>query len=188
MAEDRRPDGPTDKTDEEDGERLKHADQRVGLGEEELAEDEPRHLAVKQEVVSLDRRADRAGDDGAAQLPAMLGVGKRADANFDRRHLGFPQRTFVCGDAGCTRAPRSQRVDQILFIVQPDSPQRRDKAASRSLRGDDRANLWSSWPDLVRAPTSSKRLRRVPERRGLRCCVPIDEMGTPAGTPRVYGS
>ena len=94
MAEDRRPDRPTDKADEEDREGLQYADQRVRLGEEELAEDQPRDLAVKQEIVPFDGRADRAGNQRAAQLRAVLGVGKRADANFDCRHLGFPKSIF----------------------------------------------------------------------------------------------
>src|SRR5260370_140313 len=62
MAENRRPDGPAEKSDEKDGKRLQHADQRVGLREEALAENQSGHLAVKQEIVPFDRRADRAGD------------------------------------------------------------------------------------------------------------------------------
>ncbi len=46
MAEDRRPDRPPDKADEENGERLEHADQRVGLREEERAEHQRGHLPV----------------------------------------------------------------------------------------------------------------------------------------------
>src|SRR5437763_14819978 len=67
MAEYRRSDGPAKKSDEKDGERLQHANQRVGLREEELAEHQPRHLAVKQEIVPFDCRADRAGDQSVRQ-------------------------------------------------------------------------------------------------------------------------
>jgi hypothetical protein len=48
-------------------------------------------LAVEQEIVPLNRCADRAGDQSTAQVRAVLYVGKRTDANFDSRHLGFPQ-------------------------------------------------------------------------------------------------
>ena len=41
MAEDRGADRSADKTDEVDGERLQHADQRIGIGKEELAEHQP---------------------------------------------------------------------------------------------------------------------------------------------------
>src|SRR5438309_3666213 len=86
MAEYSRSDGPAEKSDEKDGERLQHADQRVGLREEELAEDEPRHLAIEQEIVPFDRRAHRAGDQRAAQLRAMLGFRQPAHRNIYGRH------------------------------------------------------------------------------------------------------
>src|ERR1700738_846900 len=44
MAEDHRPDGAGHKTDGVDGERLQHADERIGPGKEELAEDQSGHL------------------------------------------------------------------------------------------------------------------------------------------------
>src|SRR5207237_10482060 len=91
MAEYSRSDGPAEKSDEKDGERLQHADQRVGLREEELAEDQPRHLAVKQEIVPFDCRADRAGDQSTPQLPVVLGLGEAACGNFGCRHRVPPQ-------------------------------------------------------------------------------------------------
>src|SRR5208282_3636686 len=69
MAEYRRPDRPPEKSDEKDRERLEHADDWIRLRKEKFAEDQPGDLAVKQEIVPLDRRADRACDQGTAQLP-----------------------------------------------------------------------------------------------------------------------
>ena len=62
MAKDRCPDRPSEKADEKDGERLQHADDRIRLRKEKFAEDQSCHLAVKQEIVPFDCRADRAGD------------------------------------------------------------------------------------------------------------------------------
>jgi hypothetical protein len=45
------------------GERQHGADQRVGLGEEDVVEHERGGRAVEEEVVPLDRRADEAGGD-----------------------------------------------------------------------------------------------------------------------------
>src|SRR6202022_1771720 len=77
-AEYRRPGGPAQKPDEKDGERLEHADQWIGFGEEEFAEDQCGHLAVEQEIIPFDRRADRAGDHGAPQMRPMVELGKAA--------------------------------------------------------------------------------------------------------------
>ena len=76
MAEDRRADGPADKPDEENAERLQNANQRGGLGEEERSEDERAHLAVEEEIIPFDRRANRASDQRAVQLPTVLDVRK----------------------------------------------------------------------------------------------------------------
>ena len=91
MAEYRRPDGPAEKSDEKDGERLQHADDRIRLRKEKFAEDQPCHLAVKQEIVPFDCRADRAGNQRTAQLPAVLLLRQLADWIVDRRH-GRPSR------------------------------------------------------------------------------------------------
>ena len=91
MAEYRRADRPTEKPYEKNGKRLEHADQRIRLREEKLAENQAGHLAVKQEIVPFDCRTDRAGDQGAAQLPAMLGFGEAACGNFGCRHRVPPK-------------------------------------------------------------------------------------------------
>jgi hypothetical protein len=41
----------------------------------QLRKDDRGHLAVEQKIVPLNRRADRAGDNGAAQLGTMVEVG-----------------------------------------------------------------------------------------------------------------
>ena len=74
MAEYRRANRPPDKPDKENAERLENADQGSGLGKEDRAEDQRAHLAVEQEIIPFDRGADRAGDQCAVQLGAMLDV------------------------------------------------------------------------------------------------------------------
>src|SRR5438477_10066114 len=86
MTENRRPDRPSDKTDEEDPECLQDSDERVGAGKEELAEDQPRHLSVKQEIVPLDRCADGASNNSTAQLSAMLVFGDVGSTDLGSGH------------------------------------------------------------------------------------------------------
>src|SRR5262249_12442970 len=52
-------------------ERSNLAGVRVELREEQLGEDQCRGRAVQEEIVPLDRRADRAGDDGLDEGPAL---------------------------------------------------------------------------------------------------------------------
>ncbi len=82
MAEERGADGTRDKADRVDPERLQCPDQRVGSREIQIREDERGHLHVEEEIVSLDRGSDRARDDGAAELPAVLGIGKGARGEY----------------------------------------------------------------------------------------------------------
>ena len=82
MAEYRRADRPAEKPDEKDGKRLEHADQWIGFGEEEFAKDQCSHLAVEQEIIPLDCRADRAGDHGAAQMRPVVEFGEAASGGF----------------------------------------------------------------------------------------------------------
>jgi len=74
MAEYCRTNRPPDKPDKKNAERLENADQGTGLGEEKRSENQRAHLAVEQEIIPFDRGADRAGDQCAMQLRAMLGV------------------------------------------------------------------------------------------------------------------
>jgi len=73
MPENRGANRPRDKSDKEDAERLQRIHPGIGAGKEHLPEHQPGHRAVDQEIVPFDRRADRAGDDGAAQMPRVLG-------------------------------------------------------------------------------------------------------------------
>ena len=90
MAKNRRPDRPRDKAHGIDGESLQCADERIGLRKIELRENEPGDRAVDKEIVPLDRRADRAGDDRSAQLGAVLDIGQRDGSNFSCSHLADP--------------------------------------------------------------------------------------------------
>src|SRR5215467_4632421 len=55
-------------------------------GKYSLAKNQRRHLTIEQEIVPLDCRADRARDDRAAQLRAVIGVGKQNGRGFGYAH------------------------------------------------------------------------------------------------------
>jgi hypothetical protein len=86
MTEDEGPDRAREKTDEIDAKRVKRRGQWVLVWEEELAEDQPGHGAIEQEIVPLDRGADRGGDDGAAELAIVLLRRKRNIYVGERSH------------------------------------------------------------------------------------------------------
>ena len=86
MTEDRRADRPPDKADEKHAEGFEHADERTGMREIKLAENQRGHRAVEQEIVPFDQGADGAGDQGAAQLLAVLAVRERARSDVNCRH------------------------------------------------------------------------------------------------------
>src|SRR5215813_7869017 len=71
MPEQRRPDRTGDEADRIDRERLEGSHQRIGSRKEQPREHESRDGAVQEEVVPLDWRADRAGDDGVNELSLM---------------------------------------------------------------------------------------------------------------------
>ena len=75
MAEDCCADRTRDEADRENGERLQGAGQWVGRRKIQLREDQCRHLAIQQEIVPFDCRADGAGDHRAAQLGAVIEIG-----------------------------------------------------------------------------------------------------------------
>src|SRR5438309_8534899 len=68
MAEDCRSDWPGDKPYGVDQKDVEGSHRGIGLGEEELGKDECGGGGVEKEVIPLDRRADRAGDDGSTEL------------------------------------------------------------------------------------------------------------------------
>src|SRR5262249_16452370 len=86
MAEDRRADRPDDKANSVDREGLQGADHRISGREVQFAEGERRDQTVEQEIVRFNDGPDRAGDDGAAQLCAVLDLGKGTQSNFGCRH------------------------------------------------------------------------------------------------------
>src|SRR5262249_34251710 len=79
MTEDGRADRSANKADEENGESLQDAYNRIGLREEQLAEDESCYRPVEQKVIPFYRRPDGASDDGSPQLRLML---LRRDASW----------------------------------------------------------------------------------------------------------
>src|SRR3954447_69617 len=103
MAEQRRAERSRNKADSIDAERLQRADQRVGGGKIQLGEDEWRNQHVKQEIVGLDYGADRAGDDGAAQLRAVFGIGKIGANSGGRSHQALSRSIALLSPA---RSPR----------------------------------------------------------------------------------
>ena len=68
VAEDRRADRPGDEAHCVDGEGLQHADQRIRMREEQLAENQTGHGAVEEKIIPFDRRSDRAGNYRLAKL------------------------------------------------------------------------------------------------------------------------
>ena len=73
VAGDDAADRPRDEADRVGGEGQQRADQRLGVREEEVAEDERGGRAVEEEVVPLQRGADHTrGDDTAERSPARL--------------------------------------------------------------------------------------------------------------------
>src|ERR1700751_6449816 len=55
-----------------------------------MAEDQPGHRAVDQEIVPLDRRAEGARNDGATQMRPMLGLCRCPNREGGIGHLGLP--------------------------------------------------------------------------------------------------
>jgi hypothetical protein len=86
MAEDRGADRPRNEADEIDAERLEGADQWFRSREEELGEHNARDLPIEQEILPLDRGADRARDRRPPQLRAVIGLGERANCGIGSRH------------------------------------------------------------------------------------------------------
>ena len=65
---------------------LEHAYERVGIGKEQLTEDQSRDGAVEKKIVPFDGSTDRTGDDGSAQLAAMGKLAQRARQNVGHCH------------------------------------------------------------------------------------------------------
>jgi hypothetical protein len=92
-----KPDRTRNEADRENGKRLQDAGQGVRRRKIQLGEDQRGHLAIQQEIVPFDCRADRAGDHRAAQLGAVIEVGK-----------------WDCGDVGYGLGDRPEAGDPFL--------------------------------------------------------------------------
>jgi hypothetical protein len=86
MAENCRADRARKEAHRIDRECLEHADQRLGRGKEQLAENQSSNDAVQQKIVPFDGGADRAGNNGPAQLDSMVGLGQWARQSIGHRH------------------------------------------------------------------------------------------------------
>src|SRR5438105_8662619 len=91
MAEERRAERAGYKADGVDAERLQRSDQRVGRGEIQFRENQRGNEHVEQEIIRLDHRADGRGDNGAAQLHAVLSIGQVFGRNPGCRHRVSPR-------------------------------------------------------------------------------------------------
>jgi hypothetical protein len=107
MPKDRGTDRARNKTDRENGERLQDAGQGIGRRKIQLREDQCRHLAIQQEIVPFDRRADRAGDHRAAQLGAVIQV-----EDWDGTDLNGHGNSPVLGD-------RPEAGNRLLVASRP---------------------------------------------------------------------
>ena len=77
----------------------------IGAGEKQLPENQPRHDAVHQEVVPLDRGANGAGNHCAAQSGLMLGIGHPARKDIGRSHGVHPPVSKHCFFVGYKNKP-----------------------------------------------------------------------------------
>jgi len=91
MPKDRRADRTRNEADRENGKRLQDAGQGVRRRKIQFREDQRGHLAIQQEIVPFDCRADRAGDHRAAQLGAVIEVGKWDCSDVGYGHRQFPR-------------------------------------------------------------------------------------------------
>src|SRR5262245_64251187 len=110
MPEDGSADRPSYEPDRIDGKGLQRADQRIGMGKEQLGENEPSDRAVKEKIVPLDGRANRAGNNGAAQLNAVLIFGQAR--NCDLSHGSRPPPIQPLKERGLARTVPSTGRDR----------------------------------------------------------------------------
>src|SRR5271169_5316163 len=89
MAEDRSTRRPGREADEVGAKSQERGGGRIRVGEIKLAENQSCGGSVEEEVVPFDGGADRGGDHRLAQLPAMVGRGKRVVSGY-RSHVRFP--------------------------------------------------------------------------------------------------
>ena len=133
VAEEERADRPGDVADAEGGERQQRGGRGVGLGEEDLAEDQRGGGAVDEEVVVLQGAADPARQRRLARGLARLERGRCAPASCSRRRL-LPADVMY----GLVRYVRRRRLvnGELLSCAGTRRPCRRASAGSgRAARG-----------------------------------------------------
>src|SRR6266404_2424340 len=126
MAEDRGTDRASDETDKIGPEGRERRGQRIRIGKEQLAEDQPSGRTVKEEVVPLDRRADRLCDNCLAQLRAVLGLRHRPITSY-RGHCIPPVCSSPLESSSWRPSPGPQdrflrlpsQVDQMRISCRP---------------------------------------------------------------------
>jgi hypothetical protein len=94
------------------------AHQRVGLREEQRTEHQRADRPVEQEIIPLDRGADRAGDQGAPQLPAMLVVAHRCRDGPDYGH-GVLLDSFFCAAFLCVFLAAEPQFNETGACIKP---------------------------------------------------------------------
>src|SRR5579883_2604790 len=176
MAEDRSPDRPRGEADGKYGEGLQRADQRLGGRKIQFCKDESGQLAVDEKIVPLDRRSDRTGDHRAAQLAAVLGIGKRNGGNLGRGHQRPPvygrplirsARTFAASFSGFFLEPATIASEPPRQKPLPGaSPRAIGAAHSGGGHGEpairETANRQPFFPGRAQRPADA--LRSLPQR------------------------
>ena len=71
MSEEKSTHGPGNEANRKRAERQDLADERIVLGKKEFRKDQRCRRAIKEEVVPLDRRSDRARNHRLNQRPAL---------------------------------------------------------------------------------------------------------------------
>ena len=117
MAEDRGADRAGGKADEIGAEGQKRRRQRILVGKEQLAEDQPGRGAVEEKVVPLDCRADRRCDDGFAQLRAVFGLGQRPVLVVAIAMAFLPRFPRFCGASSDGPPPKPQIYAEVQAMA-----------------------------------------------------------------------
>src|SRR6266550_2434089 len=111
VAEDRRPDRPGNKPDGVNHKDVEGRNGGIGFGEEQVGKDESGSGGIEKEVIPLDRRSDRARDNGSPELLPFVS-GSRCHCHAQSPlEMGWSQRTLLRGGEQVTskRAAASPR-------------------------------------------------------------------------------
>ena len=111
MAEDRCSDWPGDEPNRVDQKDIESRHGGIGLGEEQIRKNETGSGGIEKEVIPLDRRSDRARDNGSPELLPFVS-GSRCHCHAQSPlEMGWSQRTLLRGGEQVTskRAAASPR-------------------------------------------------------------------------------